>query len=190
MIRSGATSIRCRGSHNRKRAFVTIIRHFVAILVLPFVVTVLIPRWLINTYAPSDTRWIDGTFTATFSHLAGMLILLFGIALFIWCVTLFGSIGRGTLAPWDPTRHLVVAGPYRFVRNPMISAVLIILIGEALFLGSRVIAIWAVAFFFINVIYFRLLEEPGLDRRFGDEYRRYKAAVPRWIPRPTPWKNA
>src|ERR1043165_7310994 len=135
-----------------------IIRHFIAILVLPFVMTVLVPRWLMNGYARSDTRWIDGTFTATFAHLAGMLILLLGISLFIWCVTLFASIGRGTLAPWDPTRHLVVVGPYRFVRNPMISAVLIILIGESLYLGSRVIALWAVAFFVINVIYFRLLE--------------------------------
>jgi protein-S-isoprenylcysteine O-methyltransferase Ste14 len=169
---------------------VTIIRHFFAILLLPFVVTVLLPRWLIDAFAPSDSRWIEGTFTATFVHLAGMLILLLGISLFIWCVTLFASIGRGTLAPWDPTRHLVVVGPYRFVRNPMISAVLIVLIGEALFLGSRVLAIWAVVFFLINAIYFRLLEEPGLDRRFGEEYRRYKAAVPRWIPRPTPWKNA
>ena len=168
----------------------TIIRHFIAILLLPFVVTVLVPRWLIDGFGQSDTRWIDGSFTATFGHLAGILILLLGVALFIWCVELFASIGRGTLAPWDPARHLVVVGPYRFVRNPMISAVLIILIGEALFLGSRVLATWAITFFLINVIYFRLLEEPGLDRRFGEEYRRYKAAVPRWIPRPTPWKNA
>jgi len=168
----------------------TIIRHFIAILLLPFVMTVLVPRWLMSAFAQSDTRWIDGTLTATFAHLAGMLILLLGVSLFIWCLTLFARVGRGTLAPWDPTRHLVVAGPYRFVRNPMISGVLIILIGESLYTGSQVIAIWAVVFFLINVTYFRLLEEPGLDRRFGDEYRRYKAAVPRWIPRPTPWKNA
>ena len=167
-----------------------ILRHFIAILVLPFVMTVLVPQWLMSGFAASDTRWIDGTFTATFAHLAGMLILLLGISLFVWCVALFGRVGRGTLAPWDPTKHLVVVGPYRFVRNPMISAVLIILIGESLFTGSRVVAWWAVIFFFINSIYFRLLEEPGLDARFGEEYRRYKAAVPRWIPRPTPWKNA
>lgn len=167
-----------------------IIRHFIAILLLPFMVTVVVPRWLMNGFAQSDTRWIDGTLTATSAHLAGMLILVLGVLLFIWCVTVFARMGRGTLAPWDPTRHLVVAGPYRFVRNPMISAVLVILIGESLYTGSQVIAVWAVGFFFMNVAYFRLLEEPGLDRRFGEEYRRYKAAVPRWIPRPTPWKNA
>jgi protein-S-isoprenylcysteine O-methyltransferase Ste14 len=168
---------------------VTIIRHFVAILLLPFVVTVLVPRALMNGYARSDTRWIDGTFTATFGHLAGMGILLLGLTLFVWCVTLFASVGRGTLAPWDPTKHLVVVGPYRFVRNPMISSVLIILIGESLFLGSRVLALWAVTFFILNAVYFRVFEEPGLERRFGESYLRYKAAVPRWIPRSTPWKN-
>jgi protein-S-isoprenylcysteine O-methyltransferase Ste14 len=168
---------------------VTLIRHFVAILLLPFVMTVLVPRWLMRGYAQSDTRWIDGTFTAAFAHLAGALIFLLGLSLFVWCVVLFGRIGRGTLAPWDPTKHLVVVGPYRFVRNPMISAVLIILIGESLYLGSRVMATWTIVFFIINAIYFRLLEEPGLEMRFGDEYRRYKAAVPRWIPRATPWKN-
>jgi protein-S-isoprenylcysteine O-methyltransferase Ste14 len=168
---------------------VTLIRHFVAILLLPFVMTVLVPRWLMNGFAPSDTRWIDGTFTAAFGHLAGALILIVGVSLFAWCVTLFANVGRGTLAPWDPTKNLVVVGPYRFVRNPMISSVLIILIGESLVLGSRVVALWAVTFFFVNAIYFRLFEEPGLERRFGESYHRYKAAVPRWIPRATPWKN-
>ena len=167
----------------------TIIRHFVAILLLPFVMTVLVPRWLMNGFARSDSRWIDGTFTAAFAHVAGMAILLLGISLFVWCVTLFARIGRGTLAPWDPTKHLVIVGPYRFVRNPMISSVLIILIGESLYIGSRVVATWTIGFFILNAVYFRMVEEPGLKRRFGDEYQRYKTSVPRWIPRATPWKN-
>jgi len=168
---------------------VTTIRHLVAILVLPFVMTVLVPRWLMDGFSRWDTRWIYGTLTATVGHLAGTLILLLGVSLFVWCVALFARVGRGTLAPWDPTKQLVVVGPYRFVRNPMISAVLIILIGESLFLGSRVLALWTIAFFVINALYFRGLEEPGLERRFGESYRRYKTAVPRWIPRSTPWKN-
>lgn len=166
---------------------VTMIRHFVAILLLPFVMTVLVPRWLMSGYARSDTRWIDGTLGATFGRVAGIAILFLGLSLFSWCIALFARVGRGTLAPWDPTKHLVVVGPYRFVRNPMISAVLIILMGESLLLGSRVVALWAIGFFIINALYFRLLEEPGLEQRFGDEYRRYKAAVPRWIPRAKPW---
>ena len=69
------------------------------------------------------------------------------------------------------------------MRNPMISAVLTMLAGEALHLGSRVLAAWATVFLLFNHAYFLLSEEPGLERRFGDEYRRYKAAVPRWLPR-------
>ena len=92
-------------------------------------------------------------------------------------------IGRGTLAPWDPTRQLVAAGPYRHVRNPMISAVLAVLIGEALVFASASLGLYAAIFFAINWLYFVLHEEPGLERRFGESYRRYKRAVPRWLPR-------
>jgi len=87
-------------------------------------------------------------------------------------------------------RRLVAVGPYQYVRNPMISAVLTMLLGEALFLGSRVIGIWAATFFVINNIYFRFSEEPGLERRFGAGYLEYKSGVRRWVPGRKPWKNA
>jgi protein-S-isoprenylcysteine O-methyltransferase Ste14 len=119
-----------------------------------------------------------------------VLVGLVGFALFAWCVALFARVGRGTLAPWDPTRRLVVVGPYRHVRNPMISGVLGMLLGEALVLGSRVVAAWCATFLVINQIYFVLLEEPGLVARFGDDYRAYRAAVPRWVPRMQPWTGA
>jgi len=102
-------------------------------------------------------------------------------------VRLFARVGRGTLAPWDPTRHLVVAGPYRYVRNAMISGVALMLLGEAAFWGSRAVGLWAACFLAINHLYFVLSEEPGLERRFGQQYRTYKAEVPRWIPRLRPW---
>jgi protein-S-isoprenylcysteine O-methyltransferase Ste14 len=168
---------------------VTALRHLLAILLLPFMVVVMIPRWLLRGWSSSDTRWIDGTIPAAIAHLAGAAMFLVGFALFAWCVSLFARIGKGTLAPWDPTRRLVVAGPYRYVRNPMISGVLMMLAGEAAFLGSRAIATWALTFFVINNVYFVLLEEPGLERRFGAAYREYKAAVPRWLPGPKPWQN-
>ena len=133
-----------------------ILRHLLSIFLLPFMVVLIIPRWLLRVWSASDTRWIDGTLTASLSHLA---------------------------------RRLVAVGPYRYVRNPMISGVLTMLVGEMLFLGSRVIGIWAATFIAINQVYFMLLEEPGLERRFGTAYREYKLAVPRWIPRATPWKN-
>lgn len=165
-----------------------ILRHLLAILLLPFVVVLIIPRWLLRALAMSDTRWIPGA--VALGHLAGIVVFLAGIGLFAWCVSLFARFGQGTLAPWDPTRRLVAVGPYRYVRNPMISGVLTMLIGEALVLGSRVIAIWAATFMAINQVYFILLEEPGLERRFGGAYRDYKLAVPRWIPRATPWNSA
>lgn len=107
-----------------------------------------------------------------------------GLALFLWCVTLFARVGKGTLAPWDPTSELVAAGPYRHVRNPMITGVAVILAGESLIWRSSQVALWAAAFVVINHVYFIALEEPGLERRFGERYRRYAATVPRWLPRP------
>jgi protein-S-isoprenylcysteine O-methyltransferase Ste14 len=107
-----------------------------------------------------------------------------GLLLFVWCVTLFARIGRGTLAPWDPTQVMVAAGPYRYVRNPMIAGVALMLVGEAGVLGSARLAVWAAAFVIINHGYFLFVEEPGLETRFGQPYRDYKARVPRWLPRP------
>jgi protein-S-isoprenylcysteine O-methyltransferase Ste14 len=71
----------------------------------------------------------------------------------------------------------------------MITGVLTMLVGETAFLGSLALAVWAATFFLLNVVYFLIFEEPGLELRFGDEYRRYRSEVPRWIPRRTPWEN-
>jgi len=115
--------------------------------------------------------------------------LLMGAGLYCLSVTiwLFDNIGRGTLAPWSPTSKLVVIGPYRYVRNPMISGVLMTLLGESVVFGSIGIFIWFVLFFIINHMYFMYSEEPGLEKRFGQEYLVYKKNVPRWIPRLRPW---
>lgn len=113
----------------------------------------------------------------------GAVVFLGGLALFAWCVSLFARVGQGTLAPWDPTQKLVAVGPYQYVRNPMIAAVLGMLVGEAVFFESRAVGIWALAFFAINHLYFILSEEPGLEKRLGEAYAEYKRAVPRWLPR-------
>jgi len=111
-----------------------------------------------------------------------------GIALMATAIRLFHVQGRGTLAPWEPTHRLVVAGPYRYVRNPMISGVCLNLAGEALLFGSAAIAAWLALFFAANAVYTPLCEEPGLEARFGEGYRRYRRHVPRWIPRLRPWR--
>ncbi len=85
---------------------------------------------------------------------------------------------------------LVVRGPYRYVRNPMISGVLAILLGEALILGSLPLIYWFPLFFLLNAIYIPLIEERDLARRFGDDYLNYKINVPRWIHRLKPWNSA
>ncbi len=119
--------------------------------------------------------------------IVGGLFCLLGLVIFGLTIKMFIEIGRGTLAPWSPTRKLITGGLYGYVRNPMITSVLTILIGEALVFHSVPILIWAVVFFAINSIYFVALEEPGLARRFGEEYLEYKKNVPRWIPRLRPW---
>ncbi len=108
------------------------------------------------------------------------------IGLYLWLVTvkLFSEIGRGTLAPWNPTRRLVVAGIYRNVRNPMITGVASIILGEAVIFGSGALLLWLLFFVVGNHFYFIFSEEPGLEKRFGEEYLEYKRNVPRWIPRP------
>ena len=168
----------------------TLLRHSISILLLPFLVVVVMPFWLLVAFAAGDSRWVDGSTIAWLSRFVGGALIIVGFALFSWCVSLFARVGQGTLAPWDPTRNLVLVGPYRFVRNPMISGVALMLTGQALLWGSWVMAIWAGVFVLINHVYFVLSEEPGLERRFGESYRVYKANVPRWFPRRKPWTSA
>ena len=157
-----------------------------AIALLPGNVTILVPALILILGSGPELAWgLDGALAGLVVAAAAALIVV-GLCLWLWTVRLFSRIGGGTLAPWDPTRRLVVEGPYRHVRNPMISAVTAVLIGEALLLGSPGLAIWAAAFPLVNFAYFLAVEEPGLERRFGEEYRAYRRAVPRWIPRPAP----
>lgn len=117
----------------------------------------------------------------------GLIFFLAGLLLLVNTIRLFHAVGQGTLAPWDPPRRLVTRGVYRYVRNPMISGVLFLLLGEAICAGSRAIFEWFLIVLVINTIYFKLSEEPGLVRRFGQEYITYRQHVPMWIPRVKPW---
>jgi len=158
----------------------TFLRHLFAVLALPFTMTVLVPLYVFRRYGVTlqpDPLWIA----------ASLPFFAIGLALFVSSLIHFASRGRGTLAPWDPPRHLVVSGPYRYVRNPMISGVIFILIGEALFLHSQPHGWWAATFLLINLIYIPLMEEPMLEARFGEEYREYRRHVRGLIPRVRPW---
>jgi protein-S-isoprenylcysteine O-methyltransferase Ste14 len=158
---------------------VTAWRHARAVGLLPFTNTVVIPGALLTLWPP-PVRAVDAASVALL--LAGSLLMLCGIALVAHTIGLFVRLGRGTLAPWDPTRELVVAGAYRYSRNPMKAGLFLVLAGEAAVLRSPALAAWLVSFALVNIIYIRLHEEPGLVARFGDRYREYCARVPRWWP--------
>jgi protein-S-isoprenylcysteine O-methyltransferase Ste14 len=143
-------------------------------VLLPGAVAIVIPALII---------WIEGAQFEPGTVVLGGVLIGIGLALVVWTVTLFTKVGRGTLAPWDPTSRLVVRGPYRYVRNPMITGVGTILAGQALLFRSWGIAVELAVFGLVNAIYFPLVEEPGLRRRFGAEYEEYCSRVPRWLPR-------
>ena len=152
-------------------------------ILMPVTVVVIIPA-LLNRLNPF---WGLGWPLNLLLALVGIALILGGLTLVVVTVRLFILIGKGTLAPWDPTQRLVVTGVYRYVRNPMISGVFSILLGESVLLGSPALVMWTLAFAIVNLIYIPLLEEPGLVERFGDDYREYTRHVPRWLPRRTPW---
>ena len=118
--------------------------------------------------------------------LGGVLICL-GLVLMVATIRLFVAVGKGTLAPWNPTQRLVVQGVYRHVRNPMIAGVFFVLLGEAVLAASLPLLGWFAAFVAVNAVYIPLAEEPGLAKRFGGDYLTYKQNVPRWVPRLKPW---
>jgi protein-S-isoprenylcysteine O-methyltransferase Ste14 len=154
-------------------------RHAAAALLLPGVVTVGVPALIV---------WRSGAGIEPVG-LIGLPLIALGLIVVVSTIRLFAIVGRGTLAPWDPTSRLVVRGPYRYVRNPMISGVLLILLGEAALFGSLALLLWFGLVLAANAVYMPLVEEPALQRRFGEEYERYRAHVPRWIPRVRPWDD-
>jgi protein-S-isoprenylcysteine O-methyltransferase Ste14 len=110
------------------------------------------------------------------------MLMVLGAGILFWCIRDFVTRGRGTLAPIDPPKQLVVQGLYRYVRNPMYLGVLILLLGEAAFFQSIALLRYTAAWFIIVNFLVVLYEEPSLRRRFGDSYDRYFGLVHRWVP--------
>lgn len=158
------------------------ISSFIAPVTMIFVVPYLI---ILGEHQSSVYPWIT---PSPVLLVLGLVIILTGFTLFLMTVRMFILIGRGTIMPWDPTRKLIVASLYRHVRNPMILSLLVLQVGEAIVFRSKGIALLAFLFFVINTIYFMYSEEPGLEKRFGQEYVEYKHNVPRWLPRIKPWR--
>lgn len=167
------------GGRRTQASGVMFARAVLAYLALPGVVAFAIPGIVVtripNALSPSPL---------------GIALFAVGAALHLWCVREFYLRGKGTLAPWAPPAHLVTGGLYRYSRNPMYVAVLLVLAGWALAYSSRALAVYAGVVgiaFHVRVV---LAEEPTLQRTFGEEWRTYRRAVPRWLlPVPSRWRS-
>ncbi|MGO4599036.1 methyltransferase family protein [Terrabacter sp. 2RAF25] len=134
--------------------------------------------WLVGVAAPA--AWPASTPGTT----AGWVLVTLGIAGLAEAFVRFARDGLGTPSPTAPTQHLVVTGPYRYVRNPMYVSVLAAIAGQALLWRSSAVLAYAVLFVVAVTVFVALYEEPTLRETHGEEYDRYVATVPRWLPRP------
>jgi protein-S-isoprenylcysteine O-methyltransferase Ste14 len=116
-------------------------------------------------------------------QILGMILTAAGASLALWCILTFVWVGKGTPAPFDPPRRLVVGGPYGIVRNPMYVGAGLVLTGAALFYESTGLVVYAVLFALVIHAFVVLYEEPTLRRMFGGEYESYRGRVGRWWPK-------
>jgi protein-S-isoprenylcysteine O-methyltransferase Ste14 len=156
------------------RTLSLIIRNLMFTIVVPGAGGVYVP-WLILTRhgaSPAPAAW------------SAVPVTILGTCLYLCCVWVFAAVGRGTPGLWDAPRQVVAAGPYRWVRNPIYIAAVLIVCGEAwLFLSVALLTYagaLAVAFHLLVISY----EEPRLLARFGEPYEAYRRTVARWIPHP------
>lgn len=148
-------------------------RNLMFTIIVPAAGAVYAPWWLLTTSGGLPRPVVS----------PALLVILVGLAIYVWCVLAFAGVGRGTPAPWDAPRRLVAVGPYRLVRNPIYVSAFLVIGGEAwLFLSLRLLAYLVVVALAVH-LFVLLYEEPTLRRRFGEEYGAYWRTVPRWIPR-------
>lgn len=155
----------------------------VFLLLAPGIVAGLVPWWI--------SRWhVHAPFLGFASiRVIGALLMAAGIPVLLESFARFALQGIGTPAPIFPTRHLVVKGFYRYVRNPMYVAVVSLIFGQALLLGDTRILAYAILVWLAMHFFVLAYEEPTLRKSFGAEYEAFCAHVPRWVPRFTPWRK-
>jgi protein-S-isoprenylcysteine O-methyltransferase Ste14 len=156
------------------RAVSLAVRNVVFTIVVPGLGGAWLPLWIVtrNGHTATPAAW----------EATGVIAA--GAALYVWCVWNFAAVGRGTPGPWDAPSRAVAAGPYRWVRNPIYIAALLVVLGEAwLFLSLPLLA-YAGAMAVCFHLFVTGYEERTLRRRFGSTYLEYCRVVPRWIPRP------
>ncbi|MBI4402196.1 MAG: isoprenylcysteine carboxylmethyltransferase family protein [Nitrospirae bacterium] len=149
------------------------------ILLVPGTVTVLVPYLIVTARGEVPAFDLLG--------LVGLFAIALGWGTLLQCAWDFARSGRGTPAPIDPPRRLVVQGLYRFVRNPMYLGAVTILLGEAALFRSPSLLLYGAACWLGSHLFVLLYEEPTLRRMFGAEYDAYCQTVPRWLPR---WRRS
>jgi protein-S-isoprenylcysteine O-methyltransferase Ste14 len=151
-----------------------VLRTLVFTVFVPGFWTILVPYWVVGRGKRTD---LPG------AAVAGWLLVATGAALYLTCAFWgFALRGKGTPAPIDPPKRLVVEGPHRVVRNPMYWSVAFVMLGEAVAFRSLPPAEIGCVFFASAALFVMVYEEPMLRNKFGAEYEAYSRQVPRWIP--------
>jgi protein-S-isoprenylcysteine O-methyltransferase Ste14 len=143
----------------------------------PGTVAILVPRLLLASDSTREAIDIGAL------RLLGLIPIVIGAWFYVRCAWDFVVTGRGTPAPIDPPKILVVRGLYHSVRNPMYVGVVLLLCGEAIFFESALVLAYALLIFLIFHVFVIAYEEPTLRQMFGPSYEQYCMTVPRWIPR-------
>ena len=143
-------------------------------LLIPGTVILLVPYFILHRSRVTD--WPQPSFVTFLAIISGLT----GLAVLFHCIWGFAVHGKGTLAPIDPPKGLVIHGSYRHTRNPMYLAVILVLLSEASYFGSFSVLIYAAAVFLGFHLFVVLYEEPHLQSRFGESYMEYASAIPRW----------
>jgi protein-S-isoprenylcysteine O-methyltransferase Ste14 len=130
--------------------------------------------------------WILTRFNPTAGPVAwpAIAVIALGAALYLCCLWAFAVVGRGTPGPRDPPRRVIATGPYRWVRNPIYLAALLVVLGEAWLFLSLPLLVYTAGMAIVFHLFVIGYEERTLRRRFGDAYADYRRTVPRWLPRP------
>src|SRR4051794_11660085 len=149
------------------------------------------PAMLAGVIPWSITHWEfrPPFLAAEATRLAGLAFIIAGVPGLLDSFARFALQGLGTPAPVAPPRNLVVTGLYRYVRNPIYVALVAIILGQAVLMGDWRLIVYGALLWLAFHVFVVAHEEPTLERTFGREYEAFRAAVPRWIPRMTPWRS-
>ncbi len=155
------------------------LRALVSFIALPGMVAIIVPPTIALIDPFKGNTWTPG-----------IIIIAFGALILLGCARDFFVSGKGTVAPWDPPKTLVIVGLYKFVRNPMYLGDLFLVLGWSFYFTSPLLLLYAIflsMFFHGGVIY---REEPWLESQFQEQWQIYKRNVPRWLPRVKPWQHS